>query len=198
MWLPLAGRSEEHPRPEGPLFWEICPPARHLQAAASEQSLTPTEVSVLLLDVDRFKQFNDAFGHPDGDAVLRKVASLLQSCIRDCDLAARYGGEEFLLVLPGCDLGCAAQQAERLRLAIGAEPMPLYEERMQDGINSTLPVSASFVATTYYPGTSTRLEALIKLADDALYEAKRTGRNRVCLHGQEKTPKPVARASTKG
>ena len=111
--------------------------------------------------------------------------------IRSYDSVGRYGGEEFLLVLPGCDLGCAAQQAERLRLAIGAEPMPLYEERMQDGINSTLPVSASFVATTYYPGTSTRLEALIKLADDALYEAKRTGRNRVVTRHDVAAPKDV-------
>lgn len=138
-----------------------------------------TPVGIVLADIDRFKSVNDTYGHNVGDAVLREAARRMHGSIRSYDSIGRYGGEEFLLVLPGCDLGCASRQAERLRLAICDSPMPLCEEQLQGEAECELPISASFGVTTYHPGTPTRLEALIKLADDALYEAKRTGRNRI-------------------
>lgn len=146
------------------------------ELARAERERHP--VGIVLADVDKFKSVNDTFGHNVGDQVLRETARRMQHSVRSYDSIGRYGGEEFLLVLPGCDLGCAGQQAERLRLAVATETMPI-----SDGLLATdLPITASFGATTFYPGMSMIPEPLIKLADEALYEAKRTGRNRVVLH----------------
>jgi diguanylate cyclase (GGDEF)-like protein len=126
-------------------------------------------LSLLLLDVDHFKAYNDAFGHPAGDDVLRDVAGKLRSQARENDVAARYGGEEFGLVLPATDVQGARTVAERLRAAIASGPWPLR------------PVSASFgLATT----TATVPEAilLIEQADRALYASKARGRDRVTHH----------------
>jgi len=146
-------------------------------------------VGIVLADIDKFKIVNDTFGHDVGDAVLREAARRMQQSIRGYDSLGRYGGEEFLLVLPGCDLGCAAQQAERLRLAVCEEPMHLSGIDSPDGSSDfKLPISASFGCTTYHPGTPTTVEALIKLADEALYDAKRMGRNRVSTRHDEAAP----------
>lgn len=156
-----------------------------LARANREQS----PVGIVLADIDKFKSVNDTFGHNVGDAVLREAARRMQSSIRVYDSIGRYGGEEFLMILPGCDLGCAALQAERLRLAVCQEPMPVADAGTDgDGQEVILPVSASFGTTTFYPGSPTTLESLIKLADDALYQAKRSGRNRVVLRHDEGAP----------
>jgi diguanylate cyclase (GGDEF)-like protein len=149
------------------------------ELARAERERQP--VGVVLADVDKFKSVNDTYGHNVGDQVLRETARRMHQSVRSYDAIGRYGGEEFLLVLPGCDLGCAGQQAERLRLAIASATMSI-----SDGLfTAELPITASFGATTLYPGMNTALEPLIKLADEALYEAKRTGRNRVILrHGE--------------
>ena len=124
-----------------------------------------TPLSVVMLDVDHFKQYNDAFGHPAGDAVLKTVARILKKCARQTDLVARYGGEEFVLVLPQTDNRAAATFAERLRAAIEAHSWPVR------------PVTASFgVAALGIPESAVELLAR---ADTALYCSKSTGRNRV-------------------
>lgn len=128
-----------------------------------------TNVSLLLLDVDHFKQVNDTYGHPAGDEVLREVARRLQDTLRVGDIVGRYGGEEFMILLPRCDLHIAKVVAERLRAAI-AVPMQLGAHE--------LPVTISIgVAELSVPTLD--LGHWISRADQALYRAKGLGRNRV-------------------
>jgi diguanylate cyclase (GGDEF)-like protein len=127
-------------------------------------------LAVVVADLDWFKDVNDRYGHPSGDAVLREFAELLQETVRDVDLAGRWGGEEFMLILPGTDLAGGAQVAERIRAALAGRIV-----LSADG--SPIPVTASFgVAAT--PPASTAA-GLFSAADAALYEAKRNGKNRV-------------------
>lgn len=125
-----------------------------------------TPLSLVLLDVDHFKQYNDSFGHPAGDEVLRTVAYLLRNSARTADLAARYGGEEFVLLLPETDYAGSLQSAERLRCLIASQSWPLRA------------VTASFGVTTFSPAL-TKASEMIDEADRALYHSKTQGRNRV-------------------
>lgn len=136
------------------------------------------QMGIVLFDIDKFKSINDTHGHAAGDIVLKEVARRTQNSVRPYDALGRYGGEEFLLVLPNCDLLTCAQQAERLRVAICQEPITISV----GGNQVELPVSASFGATAFLPNIATTLEHLIAIADEALYAAKRTGRNRVVAH----------------
>lgn len=130
-------------------------------------------IGVVLADIDHFKSINDTFGHLAGDAVLREFARRVSGAMRPYDSLGRYGGEEFLAILPGCDEDCTASQAERMRRALSEEPMPI------DG--SSRPVTASFGACCYRPESSITAEQLIRAADQALYSAKRQGRNRTLV-----------------
>ncbi|BDI32963.1 hypothetical protein CCAX7_50140 [Capsulimonas corticalis] len=132
----------------------------------SQRHLTP--LSMVLLDVDQFKQFNDNFGHPAGDEVLRQVARVLSECVREHDLVARYGGEEFVLVLPNTDGPGAAAIAERCRMSIESAEWTHRKVTASFGV-------ASVTATTVGPPD------LIVAADTALYDAKHNGRNRVSM-----------------
>jgi diguanylate cyclase (GGDEF)-like protein len=123
-------------------------------------------ISLVLCDIDRFKTVNDTHGHARGDQVLVAVANELRTCLRGSDDIYRLGGEEFLVLLPGEDASSAALIAERVRRAIGTGPMA--------GLTVTL--SAGVATAT---GDAVRLERLLREADDALYDAKRSGRNRV-------------------
>ncbi len=129
-----------------------------------------TPLSLLLLDVDHFKQFNDTFGHPAGDAVLKQVARRLERTTRDCDFVARYGGEEFVVVLPQTDQAGALRAAERCRRAIENADWPLRPVTASIGITT---LSLSCVGS----------DALIAAADRALYAAKSSGRNQVLHSG---------------
>jgi two-component system, cell cycle response regulator len=130
-------------------------------------------VGVVITDLDRFKSVNDSFGHFAGDAVLREFSRRMVQCIRPYDSIGRYGGEEFLVILPGCDEACTASQAERMRHALGSEPMLINE--------SPQVITGSFGATTWMPGTAAHAENLIRVADSALYMAKNQGRNRAVV-----------------
>jgi diguanylate cyclase (GGDEF)-like protein/PAS domain S-box-containing protein len=123
-----------------------------------------TPLSVLMLDVDKFKQYNDAYGHPAGDVVLRQVARILQEAARSSDIVARYGGEEFVVVLPGANVEEAKIVAERLRCAIERAAWPEQT------------VTISIGAATLSPATL-HADALLASADTALYRSKRRGRN---------------------
>lgn len=125
-----------------------------------------TPLSLLLLDVDKFKSYNDTFGHPAGDAALQQVALVMRAAIRTTDFFARYGGEEFALILPNTDTNGALVLAERLRARIEAAP---WKER---------PVTASFGVATLYEDMK-KPEHLTSAADEALYASKERGRNRV-------------------
>jgi len=125
-----------------------------------------------MIDIDHFKLYNDCYGHPGGDACLRRVATTLQRSLRGTDLVARMGGEEFAIVLPDSDLGAAAVAAERARAAIEA----LAEPHARSG-GGVVTVSVGIAAAL--PHTGGEPDKLVEAADVALYEAKREGRNRV-------------------
>lgn len=129
-------------------------------------------LSLLLCDIDHFKKINDSHGHPFGDKVLKAVAAVLRRTARSVDLAARYGGEEFALVLEGSGEQGGLQMAERIRQEI--EKMVLHSE------NGAVRVTLS-LGLAVYPGHGTDKERLISRADQALYRAKKQGRNRVVL-----------------
>jgi diguanylate cyclase (GGDEF)-like protein len=140
----------------------------------SRASRTGTPVSVLMADLDLFKSINDTRGHLAGDAVLREAACRLKAAARRYDSVGRYGGEEFLIVLPGCNPADAAIQGERIRQAIGATPFLATCEPVT--VTASLGVACS---------SNGAPEALVREADDALYLAKETGRNRVVVHCTE-------------
>lgn len=133
----------------------------------------PEKVALIMLDIDHFKQFNDQYGHPLGDRVLEHVGQVLRKSLPPEAVAARYGGEEFCVILQGCtDLDSARTFAEQLRLRIQSLRI---KARVTDTVLDT--ITASFgVALSKADDT---LESLVTRADDALYLAKRNGRNRV-------------------
>ncbi|WP_432830291.1 GGDEF domain-containing protein [Dactylosporangium sp. CA-092794] len=128
-------------------------------------------VAVVLLDIDHFKRVNDAFGHPAGDAVLREVACRLRAQAGPEVTVARYGGEEFALLVPNASGADAAGLAERLRAAVGADPVDLG-----GGVLRDVTVSGG---TAVLPADTAEPDELVLLADRALYAAKRAGRDRV-------------------
>lgn len=140
-------------------------------------------LSVILLDVDHFKQINDKRGHAAGDVVLAAVGKLLNGALRTCDIVARWGGEEFVLVLPSTSLEGAEQTAERVREL-------LEHAQIKDNDGDRIPVTASFGVATLL--ATENLEQLVDRADRAMYLAKSGGRNRVVC--DEPLPKPGAAA----
>lgn len=130
------------------------------EASTSEHSL-----AVIIADVDRFKRFNDSYGHEAGDLVLKEVATSLRHSLRDGDLVARWGGEEFLIALPGAEESTAYKLVERLR-----------NQLAQINLEGLPQITASFGLAIYQPGES--LAEALKRADSALYKAKSAGRNR--------------------
>lgn len=131
-------------------------------------------LSLLMLDVDSFKTFNDTFGHPAGDEVLQTVAHLLTEPSRTSDFVARYGGEEFAVLLPNTGSGDAVALAERLRRAIECAPWPRRIVTANFGVSTFWMSAADSGNVNTYSGA-----ALLEAADKALYHAKRSGRNRV-------------------
>ncbi|MGC4032016.1 MAG: GGDEF domain-containing protein [Tepidisphaeraceae bacterium] len=129
-------------------------------------------MSVILLDLDRFKSINDTHGHPAGDAVLKAVGKLVMNNARGCDVAARYGGEEMIIALPDTPQNLASAVAESMRSVLRSKPIQV------DGVD--IAVTASFGVATYEIGSPLKsLAHLVKAADLALYQAKHTGRDRV-------------------
>jgi len=133
-------------------------------------------VSVLIFDVDNFKKYNDRYGHPKGDEVLRKCAAAIRESVRSVDIAARYGGEEFAVILAETDKEGAIVVAENIRRAI--EELRFSDEEGDTTHNVTVSIGVSS-----YPADTKEVNDLVKKADDALYTAKMEGKNRVCAHG---------------
>ncbi|CAO3441644.1 diguanylate cyclase (GGDEF domain) with PAS/PAC sensor [Azospirillum argentinense] len=137
-------------------------------------------LSLIMLDVDQFKPYNDHYGHQAGDECLRAVAQLLaEQMMRPGDLIARYGGEEFVCLLPETDEEGAVQVAERLRQTVTGQRLPHAVSHVADHITISLGVG------TARPLLDDTPDRLTQLADGLLYEAKRAGRNRVCSGGVE-------------
>ena len=136
-------------------------------------------LSLLMVDIDNFKQCNDRYGHQQGDEVLKKVSSELTSVLkRPADIAARWGGEEFAVLLPNTGLSGAGHVAEQIRLRIENTEVPNITLA---GGDSPLNVTVSVGVATTVPSLEVTTMHLVEQADRALYTAKKTGRNRVCL-----------------
>jgi two-component system cell cycle response regulator len=137
--------------------------------ARSERTAKP--LSLVLLDIDHFKRFNDTYGHQQGDVVLKELARVLQGSIRACDVLARYGGEEFAVIMPETERTVCGKVAERLRAAVEAHRVP--------GQNEPLQVTVSMGVGSMPSEDISTAAALVAAADKALYRAKENGRNRV-------------------
>jgi diguanylate cyclase (GGDEF)-like protein len=147
-----------------------------LEREWSATSRDGTQMSLLLLDVDHFKLFNDSYGHQVGDDCLRAVAAAVVAAVRPGDIVARYGGEEMAVILPRADAACAERVAEKVREAIVALALP-HAARPQGGtVTASIGVAT---AVACIGGTMRMPEALLASADTALYKAKSLGRNRV-------------------
>jgi two-component system cell cycle response regulator len=146
--------------------------ARHLDNLISSAKRTAKPLSFLIMDIDFFKSVNDSHGHDVGDEVLREFASRIASNIRGIDLACRYGGEEFVVVMPDTDVSFAYTIAERLRQQIEANPFTVSRSPGQLSITISIGIAKT-------DGADDTAEALLYRADQALYRAKRNGRNRV-------------------
>jgi two-component system cell cycle response regulator len=144
----------------------------HLKLLFERAAVRGRALSVCLTDIDRFKSINDTYGHDAGDEVLKELAARIRSTVRGADLACRYGGEEFVVVMPDTTLDMATTIAERLRGAIEGKPFRLGPSGQE------LNVTASLGISTLSAGVQGPSQ-LMKAADQALYEAKSAGRNRV-------------------
>ncbi|MEM7540477.1 MAG: GGDEF domain-containing protein [Pseudomonadota bacterium] len=147
------------------------------RAARAQQPL-----ALILVDIDHFKEYNDRYGHPGGDACLRQLATLLENSLRrGGDLAARYGGEEFAILLPDTNSGSAALVAEQIREKL--ENLGITHDRTPRGV-----LTASFGVSAMTPEASQSFDALLGDADRSLYRAKEMGRNRVVCDPLPQTP----------
>lgn len=137
-------------------------------------------VSLLMLDIDDFKNYNDELGHQAGDEALRTVGWILKNTVRDGDIVNRYGGEEFAIIMPGMEKDLVEVLAERIRFKI--EEFPFYKQHVQPGGNLTISLGGST-----FPNDASNFENLINKADQALYYSKKAGRNRFTNFKEEVT-----------
>lgn len=156
-----------------------------LERCADQASRADSPLSIVMIDLDHFKKLNDEHGHAMGDAVLAETAAAILAAIRPCDIACRYGGEEMAVILPDCSLEDAAARAELLRSRI---------ERLSD--RHGIPISASFGVSTI--SETSNVATAMSDADQALYQAKQGGRNRVITAPQsmrDSAGEPAAKAA---
>ena len=144
-------------------------------------------ISLIMVDIDFFKGYNDYYGHQKGDRCLKSIANTITGRLRrPGDLAARYGGEEFVIVLPGTDLEGAVCVSESIRSRIEELGIPHPKSRVSDSLTISLGVASAI------PRRGTSPNGLVAVADKALYQAKRKGRNRVvCLSESEYIQQPI-------
>jgi diguanylate cyclase (GGDEF)-like protein len=150
---------------------------RYFQQRLDEELLRAdryeNHVSLIILDVDHFKNFNDTYGHPEGDRVLQTVARLIEKSVREVDIPARYGGEEFVVICPEKNAEGSLAPAERIRTAVAE-----YDFRIK---GEPVPITVS-LGVASYPDQSKSKPELIKKADYALYYSKSNGRNKATLY----------------
>lgn len=146
-----------------------------LEQEVSKRSRTGKPLSLIMLDIDHFKQFNDNFGHQEGDAILKELAVVIKSQCRHTtmDMCFRYGGEEFSVILPELELGSALKVADRMRTIVENHPFRIKEKN--PGTDLTISIGVAGLSGS----DEVKPEELLKMADEALYASKRNGRNRV-------------------
>jgi diguanylate cyclase (GGDEF)-like protein len=144
-----------------------------LGVEAQKSFYSGTPISLVMVDIDFFKKVNDTFGHTEGDQVLCKISSLLKTSVRKKDTVARYGGEEFILILPEAALEQSFVIAERIR--------QLVENTLFEVGKAQINLTLSMGISNFPSHRAKSKEELIKMADQALYDAKREGRNKVCI-----------------
>jgi diguanylate cyclase (GGDEF)-like protein/PAS domain S-box-containing protein len=142
-----------------------------LRRELSRADREDTPLSVIMADVDYFKQINDQHGHLTGDIALREIAKRIRESVRDYDSVGRYGGDEFLVVLPGCDRVSAEKMAERLRRSFSQRPIKTKDQ----AFNITLSLGVTYVETQ----DKRDADFIVQTADEALFRAKKRGRNQV-------------------
>jgi diguanylate cyclase (GGDEF)-like protein len=147
-------------------------------------------LALIFLDIDFFKKINDSHGHQAGDFVLAELSHMMTTLLRTEDVLARFGGEEFTVLCRGSDLSGAKIVAERIRKAV--------EERKFSFGGKDIPVTVSLGVVAVPESGITDPNAFLAAADKALYEAKRSGRNQVCMHGSEKTPNEPRKRTVSG
>ncbi len=147
---------------------------KKLSAELARAAKANAQISVLLIDIDRFKVYNDTFGHSAGDKLIRQIGSLLLQIRRPGDLSARFGGEEFACLFPGASKEDAVRRAEQIRVRVEATPVELRREVARITVS---------IGVAVFPGDGTSMEQILQTADRRLYHAKHGGRNRVCAEG---------------
>ena len=145
----------------------------------AQQGQTP--LSLIMLDVDTFKRYNDNLGHQAGDECLRRVAAAMSRAARSTDVCARYGGEEFALLLPGADAAKAQVVAARVHAEVAREQLP----HPASPVSTFVTVSLGVSCITPNPDQNIESHTLVRQTDAALYEAKAAGRNRTCVYGHK-------------
>jgi diguanylate cyclase (GGDEF)-like protein len=150
---------------------------RRLDEEVERSKRYSLKLSVLMLDIDHFKQVNDKYGHQAGDVTLSSLASLLKNSIRDLDIIARFGGEEFLVICTNTAIDEATQLAERLRQLVESYQINIHDG---SGHNQTIQISVSIGAAEFNTIFDSK-DKLIQASDQALYRAKEEGRNRVIV-----------------
>ena len=159
--------------------------SERLMEEAALAAGTGTPLSLLTIDIDRFKQINDRLGHERGDDVLRVLADVISRCLRRTDLAVRYGGEEFTVLLPDRDTLEAFEVADRIQQELAAEPLAMHPVTVSIGIAALLPQQQ-------LPGAAS-LRSLFERSDRAMYLAKQAGRNRICVDPWPELPETPVR-----
>lgn len=162
-----------------------------LERELSRSQRNGDSFAIVLADIDHFKQVNDSHGHQAGDTVLKEVAEQLQNSVRPYDIVGRYGGEEFLILLPECRADEAREVADRVRRSV-------CETVVENG-DTRIPTTISLGLTACEGNRPVSVDSLIRQADDALYQAKKNGRNRVIVSGDPgSTRQPVDTGSPAG
>lgn len=151
-----------------------------LAAEMSNRDRTGSQLALALCDLDHFKDLNDSFGHPAGDAVLEGFANILMKELRSYDIACRYGGEEFAIILPDTSLSQAQAVCERVRVAVEEHRWPNYPD---------IRITVSFGLTVSGLDARNEPAAWVEAADQAMYESKSSGRNRITIHEGPEGPK---------
>ena len=148
---------------------------------------TRTPLAVALIDIDHFKVVNDSFGHLAGDKALRELARTLKIFVREYDLVGRFGGEEFALLLPQAKAVDAHRIAERIRAHVGAMPIDVYDDPNAEPVRLSISIGVAALGARWNGGTAGQLTDLLAAADAALYQAKQSGRDQVCVITEDTT-----------